>query len=375
MQTILIVDDEETIRFSFGSILADRGFKVVQAADMGQADRIIRSTALDVAVVDRLLGPDDGMALAARLRERQPHCTIILVSAYPTFQSACQGFDHQVFAYLQKPVRKARLCRVVADAARCSSEKREMARNGKFAAAGMLSSGVIHDFNNLFTVISGYAEMADSRLPGDNPAAAQLKTIRKAVDRGQRIAGKYFEFMRREDKGPSEVRAASLVNDTLEFLRLVLPKSVEITTNRFPEDARVNVRRTQIEQCLINIADNAVRAMPDRTGTLQVDVDGPGPEDSVQITLRDNGCGMDPHTLSQVFTPFFSTKPGGTGLGLSTTQKIIQDHGGRITASSRPGKGSCFHICLPAASSIEPKTGGDTPGTDNNCQGDARRTT
>ncbi len=117
MKKILIVDDEEIIRFSFGSILTEAGYDIVRAEDISDAKTVLALNKFRVAIVDRLLGPDNGLELVEHINTIQPDCKTILVSAYPTFQSASEGFKLNLFDYLKKPVRKSDLCKVVDNAA------------------------------------------------------------------------------------------------------------------------------------------------------------------------------------------------------------------------------------------------------------------
>lgn len=128
MAKILIVDDEESIRFSFAFILTDAGHEVYNAADQFEAMAILESKDIDVAVVDRLLGSHNGMDLIEYINKAHLFCTTILISAYPSFKSASEGFKHKLFAYLQKPIKKENLCQTVEAAIKNSEEKQILYR-------------------------------------------------------------------------------------------------------------------------------------------------------------------------------------------------------------------------------------------------------
>ncbi len=368
MKKVLIADDEENIRFSFGSILTDAGFDVINAANLNEAKTIIDTTRLDVAIIDRLLGSDDGMTLVEHINIIQSDCTTILVSAFPTFNSAALGFDYKVFAYLEKPVRKAHLCKIVASAAQNTWKKRitgeyerQLIQAEKMTTLGMLSSGMVHDFNNLFMVIGGYIELATIDLSPKSPVMESLDQMRTMTHRGKELSKKFLSYIKQENINPGPVQIQSLVKKSLEFLRVMVPKSIELTENLGDQKDMVLVHPAQIEQIILNIGMNAVHAMENGTGTIDVcltsatlDADtvkslSMDQSNCIKISIRDTGCGMDKEILDQIFNPFFSTRPRGlgTGIGLSLTHKILKDHGGGITAQSQPGKGSLFHIFLP----------------------------
>lgn len=123
MAKILIVDDEESIRLSFASILQELGYEIFTATNQSDAVAILNSNRIDVAIVDRLLGSENGMDLVEYIKKECPFSTKILISAYPSFDSASEGFKHGLFAYLQKPVKVKELCETVERAIAKSEEK------------------------------------------------------------------------------------------------------------------------------------------------------------------------------------------------------------------------------------------------------------
>lgn len=368
MERVLIVDDEENIRFSFGSILIDAGFDVTKAAGLIEAKNILATETIDVAIVDRLLESDDGMDLVEHINKIQPDCTSILVSAFPTFKSASKGFAHNLFAYLQKPVRKTLLCKVVKAAAQKARSRQEsitfekqLIQAQRMTTLGMLSSGIVHDFNNLFMVLSGYIDLINFDLTEKSPLIENLMRMQKVNQQGKNLSKQFLSFIKKEEQRPEPVQIQTLLKSSLSLLRIMLPKTIDITENIGDGDDRVLVQPAQIEQSIINIGLNAMHAMADKTGiidlgleTVNLDLDlkcrlGMDKTPCVKISITDTGCGMDEDTLNQIFNPFFSTRPKslGTGIGLSTTLKIIKDHRGSITADSRPAEGSSFFIYLP----------------------------
>jgi len=378
MRAVLIVDDEENIRFSFGSILTDAGFSIFTAANICEAKSILDSTRFDVAIVDRLLESDDGMTLVEHINRIQPICTVIFISAFPTFQSAAQGIDHQIFAYLEKPVKKLQLCKTVEAAARNTSKKRLLSEHEthliqaqKMTTLGMLLSGVVHDFNNLFMIIPGYIDLSVIDLPQKSPVSDHLERIRTVSIRGKKLSEKLLSYIRQENINPEKIQIQSLVRESISFLRIMIPKAVTITETYDFEEGFVFADPMRIEQIIMNIGINAMHAMQNGAGVIDVALTyvqlDTGTQkrlhmdksECVKISISDNGCGMDQDTLNHIFDPFFSTRPQGlgTGIGLSTTLNILKDHGGGITANSQPGKGSSFHIYLPLVHIIKQQQG------------------
>ena len=117
MAKIFVVDDEESIRFSFNRILTNAGHEVIAAGHSTDAKAILAVNEFDVAVIDRILmGGETGLELIKYIKEVQPSCETILISGYPTRKSAAEALQYETFAYLNKPVKKEELCRVVEEA-------------------------------------------------------------------------------------------------------------------------------------------------------------------------------------------------------------------------------------------------------------------
>jgi signal transduction histidine kinase len=184
--------------------------------------------------------------------------------------------------------------------------------------------------------------------------AKQLaRAIVKEVDRLTEITEQYLRFARlprprleREDLGAI---AASL----LAFLRPELEKrGVTVDARLDGTLPAVSADESQLRQALLNLMRNAAEAMP-AGGTLVVTAHALDPR-TVELTISDSGEGIAAENLPKIFDPFFSTKEGGTGLGLALTQQIIVEHGGRIEVSSEPGHGTTFVVRLVAAGPIAP---------------------
>jgi len=364
MTNVLIVDDEETIRFSFESILTDAGYTVMTAATLNEAKNKVDSNDFDVAVIDRLLASDDGLTLAEYIHKTRSFCTTIMISAFPTFKSAAAGFNHDLFAYLQKPVKKDSLCRVIKAAANQTRKKKgfsglekQLIQAQKMASVGMQAGSTLHDFNNLFMAIDGFTDMA-----AKGGSSEHIEKIRQISQQGKKLSGDFLGFLTQTSQEPVCVSVKSLIKDALALLRIMIPKTVCIREHSSHTDAFVRVHPNRIEQVFVNLGINAVHAMKGQTGLIDVSfkpilldttlmrhlqIDTP---DCIKLEFKDTGCGMDTATLQQIFTPFFSSKPAGfgTGLGLTTARKIITDHAGAITADSTQGQGSLFNIYLPA---------------------------
>jgi CheY-like chemotaxis protein len=236
---------------------------------------------------------------------------------------------------------------------------------------GTLAGGIAHDFNNILTAIGGNTQLAVADLPPDHPALLSLAEIERASDRAAGLVRQILSFSRPQEANRKVVRLHTVVEEALRLLRASLPATIAIRTEFADETPDVAADSTQLHQVVMNLGANAAHAMGDRGGRLEfylapliVEAANaaafPALRDGcyAQLTVRDNGCGMDPSTLDRVFEPFFTTKPPGqgTGLGLSMVHGIIKGHSGVITVESEPERGTAFRIYFPAVESPATET-------------------
>jgi PAS domain S-box-containing protein len=249
--------------------------------------------------------------------------------------------------------------------------ERQLRQAQKMEALGMLAGGIAHDFNNILGIILGYTELAWAGDPGDGPSRESFREVIKATHRAKELVQQILAFSRQSEQERKPLHIGSIVKEALKLLRASLPSTIHIRQDiRIRRNAGdiVMADPTQIHQVLMNLCNNAGHAMCERGGVLEVslsDLDAdaediasipdlhPGPY--VKLTVSDTGHGIDPGILDRIFDPYFTTKrPGeGTGLGLAVVHGIVESHGGAVTVESGPGKGSAFHVFLPAIE-IEP---------------------
>ncbi len=249
----------------------------------------------------------------------------------------------------------------------------------KMEAVGQLAAGIAHEFNNLLTVVAGYAGLLERRLSPTSIERSSpdvlhryAKDILTAVSRASVLTGQLLAFGRRQQQHLAPLDLNELVLDTVRMLRPLLEPHISIVTNLAPDLGIVVADRQQLEQVITNLAVNARDAMP-KGGTLTLTTcnvwhESP-PEMNNRTTFRqttardetlqmhpyvmlavtDTGVGMSEEVRRRIFEPFFTTKPvgKGTGLGLSVVEGIIAQNKGFITVESEVGKGTTFRILLP----------------------------
>ncbi len=251
------------------------------------------------------------------------------------------------------------------EAERTRSRLEEQLRQAqRIEALGTVAHGIAHDFNNLLTAIIMNHDLAVMSL-GDLPAMQEhLAGIARASGLARDLVRRILTFSRPQPVGPfAEQPLAPVVREAMNLVRASLPSSIAIVDEISGSTPNVVTDATQIHQVVMNLCTNAAHAIGHRRGQIIVqlqprivtaadsaELQGIAPGDYAQLTVSDDGPGMDDAVQARIFEPFFTTKaPGeGTGLGLSIVRGIVEAHRGAITVRSRPGRGTVFFVLLPA---------------------------
>lgn len=220
----------------------------------------------------------------------------------------------------------------------------------RYAEIATLAGGLAHEIKNPLSTISMNLELlvedlAHSEAQRDRRMLTKIQTVQRECRHLEDILNEFLKFAR---VGQLELVDADLNEVVQEFIDFYRPEAeehhIEISPHLAGDLPPVRLDRALFRQVLMNLALNAQQALP-RGGQLELQTylrDG-----EVHLDLIDTGVGMDARTMARMFDVFFSTKPGGSGLGLPTVKKIVEAHGGRIAADSAPGRGTRFTISLP----------------------------
>jgi hypothetical protein len=219
----------------------------------------------------------------------------------------------------------------------------------KLSSIGLLAAGVAHEVNTPLAVISTYAQMLAKQVGDDSQKSLILDKIAKQTFRASEIVNSLLNFSRTSTTSLTDVNLNRIIQETLSLLEHQLQKSgIQVKTDFDPGVRPVHGNAGQLQQVFLNLFLNARDAMS-AGGTLEVRT---WPEGSgARVEVADTGHGIAPEHLHRIYDPFFTTKAvrKGTGLGLSVTYGIIQEHGGSIEVSNRPGGGASFRLELPLA--------------------------
>ena len=217
----------------------------------------------------------------------------------------------------------------------------------KLTALGRMAAGIAHEINNPLAGVLLYSSNMIKKVPKGNALEEGLQIIIDETIRCRKIIQELLEF----SKGSEPAKAPTDINETIgKTLNILenefLLKRIEVDKSLAPDLPDVMADGSQIEQVFVNLLLNAVQAVPEE-GTVQIKSCLSDGESCVSIEVADNGPGIGRKEQSKIFEPFFSTKPNGTGLGLSVSYGIVRNHQGNISVQSRPGKGTRFIVKIP----------------------------
>ena len=229
----------------------------------------------------------------------------------------------------------------------------------KLESLSIFAGGVAHDFNNLLTAIFGNLSIAKLYIDRNSKAFKKIETIERVLEEAKALTSQLLSL----SKGGEPIKKVTTIRDLLiDITNFTLRGSGIKPIFHIEGDLPpVKVDRTQISRIIQNILINAIEALsgkdekkievitkktripPSMSKFIEKD-------EVLEIMIKDNGSGIPEEILSHIFDPFFTTKEKGTGLGLAVSYSIIRKHGGHISVTSTPGKGTTFHIYIPVAS-------------------------
>ena len=234
----------------------------------------------------------------------------------------------------------------------------EMLHAEHLATMGELAAGVAHEIRNPLAGIAGAIEIISKDFPKDHPDREVMEDLRQEVRRIEKVLNDLLAYARPKPSQFGRADLKEIFARTLQFARQQTGlRNVEFSVQIPPNLPTFRMDSEQLHQVLLNLVLNGVQAIEgEGKVTIAAKVGasgGPGQADLVEVSVSDTGAGIPPESLERIFRPFYTTKRGGTGLGLSLCRRIIRQHGGTLTVESKPGKGSRFIIRLPMREAVE----------------------
>jgi PAS domain S-box-containing protein len=241
--------------------------------------------------------------------------------------------------------------------------EQELQKVQRLELVARIASGVVHDFNNLLTVILGYTDLARKACT-DASVRADLDRVLQATDQAKILAQQLLAFSKQRKIETKPVDLGAAVKRAVDLLMPTMPHSIEWNVSTPAEPLRVKADDGPLQQVVINLCLNARDAMADGGRLMVETVSGVEPPDGAsagqtstplvnghrwaRLRVQDTGSGMDESVRAHLFEPLFTTKERGSGLGLAVVKQIVEGFGGCVTVESQPGHGSRFDVWLPA---------------------------
>jgi len=386
-EVILIVDDTPANLGVLFDTLEISGFRVLVNTNGESALETVKQAHPDIILLDIMMPGMDGFETCTRLKsdEMTKEIPVIFMTALTDAVDEVRGLALGAVDYITKPIRvetvlarvkthlslqrlqkelKEKNIRLEQEIAERTKLETQLRMAHKMKAIGTMTGGIAHEFNNILGIILGNADIAADDIPDWNPARFNLDEIRTACFRAKNVIRQLMYLCQKTDLLPKPMNIVPVVRDSLELIRAIVPKSVEIRTNLPEVSAPVQGDPAQLHQVMLNLYNNAVQAMGDKGGILEISLENirigerslqntealsPEPGQYVRLSVCDTGHGIRPEIRERIFEPYFTTRGigEGTGLGLAIVYGIVKNHGGTITVSSEPGTGSQFHIFFP----------------------------
>jgi len=392
---ILIVDDEPMNVALLEAMLPVEKHDIIRAYNGLEAVEKAINLLPDIILLDIMMPEMNGYQVTRKLKNDPLtyHIPIVLVTALNGVKDKVKGLEVGADDFLSKPLDRTELTarvnsllkvkayhdhllnyqkelevevarrteKLAAELVKRKETEVQLIQAQKMEAIGTLAGGIAHDFNNILASIMGYAELAILDVEKNTELHEYLKEVMVAGSRAKDLVRQILTFSRQTEKELRPLRLELILNEVFKLLRASLPATIEMRQN-ITSESPVLADSTQIYQLIMNLCTNAAHAMEQEGGILTVELNdvqleiehahrpsSVAPGAYIQLTVSDTGHGMTPAVMERIFDPFFTTKEKGkgTGIGLSAVHGIVKSHGGEITVSSKPGKGSTFNVLLP----------------------------
>ncbi|RJP83700.1 MAG: hybrid sensor histidine kinase/response regulator [Desulfobacteraceae bacterium] len=368
---ILIVDDAPSVaRFTSEILKTEYHIRIV--SNGVEALEVISTYHPDIVLLDVVMPGMNGIEVCKKIRTEKSFAfmKIIMISSKTHIEERIQGYEAGADDYIGKPFKKEELLakvrvfyrlKLVEDQLHEMNEKlNEQVRirtdqlidSARMAAIGKSTAGIVHNLNNPLQAILGYSELLELKSP-ENPMIQKLRS--SAMLMKEMIATILTTSREENCIKVDNIDLNTLLRNQIEMMKAnnFFKHQVKTEIDLQPLPLYKGVY-AHFSQSLGNLIKNAVDAMY-QTANKVLSVQTKADEQTIQITISDTGCGMDPETLPKIFDPFFTTKPlsapndepCGTGIGLASTQEMIEAYGGKIDVESRTGIGSRFTVTLP----------------------------
>jgi len=367
-QKILIVDDEQDIRDVLAMTLADLGYDVVTAEEGEEALGIFQNVSPPIVVTDIKMPGMDGIELLQKMKQQNPETEVIMITGHGDQDLAIRSLKHEATDFITKPINidvleialrraqeriltRQKLKEYTEHLEQLLREKTEL--QSRLSSLGLMIGSISHGIKGLLTGLDGGIYLMESGFSKNDPQKLEegWQAVKLTIDRIKRMMLDILYYSKERELKTETVKTSEFANQlACSFESKLRDRCIDFVCEVDPSDGEFEADASYLQAALANILENAVDAClkdeckPQHRITLRVG----GEANDMVFEVVDNGTGMDSETKDKLFELFFSSKGAeGTGLGLFVTQKIVEQHGGRIDVKSTPGHGSLFRVVIP----------------------------
>lgn len=376
---VLIIDDDFGPRESL-RILLKYDYEVHAASSVADGLAVVRNYKLDTIIIDNRMPGRSGLEGIFDIRQIDDAVSVIMLTGYGTLETACEAFRNDATDFMTKPPDTDAMLAAVSKNVALTRSKRnrvaisqqlaelnmtltaELAETRPLAKLGQRSDEIIHDLGNPLTILTCCIDLLHAKVGEMNAdvslqseALGYIQMIKKSVQHCCSLSDTWRQLRDDISQSHEPVSASSFLTETVETLRPMAAMAnvrISLDCSGLDEMARVAVDVTQMRRVAHNLVINAVQATEPGLGDVRVIGSSAG--EFVDFAVSDNGSGIPADRLALIFEPYFSTKESGTGLGLAISRRIVEEHGGTLSAESEVGRGSRFLVRLPLASALIP---------------------
>jgi signal transduction histidine kinase/putative methionine-R-sulfoxide reductase with GAF domain len=331
------------------SILEKQPFFIPDASKDPRVNQILKEKLnLHSLVIIPLLAKEKALgAIAADFVEPNKNITKEALESVMVFAQQAGLAIHNAFMYQElKTFSQQMEEKIQKTTADLRKTEAQLIRSEKLAALGQLAAGIAHEIRNPLTSINILIHSLTDNLPYESVHREDLKVIEEEINRINEIVDQFLRFAKPAPPLFKKAEALPIFEETLQLLRPQIEKQRIAVQKEFGILPPILMDREQMKQAILNLLLNAVQATPKRGHLIlrgQISENGR----FIKLSIQDTGVGIPGEEIGKLFDPFFSTKEGGIGLGLSIAHRIIDQHHGKIEVESAPGKGTLFMVWLP----------------------------
>lgn len=374
MEKVLVIDDERGPRESL-RILLKNDFTVVLTDGVNAGVEAIGRERPDIVVMDIRMPGKTGIEGLREIRAIDPYVTVVMLTGFGTLETAQQAIRLGANDYIKKPFDTQEMTETIrAGIQRTHMERRrahvseelrqlnselvdELTVKEHMATLGHASSELVHDLRNPLTVVHGYAQLLAEQLQSVESKLGEsssetfeyLDVIEQNVQRCYEITEMWRNLGCSQSSSSKTTLVASIIHDVMKGIEpFALSSGASVQCHIEEETFQIMADGLQIFRALQNLVQNALHALPENGGRVEVRCEAVDPE-TLAVDVIDNGCGMNEEQLERIFEPYYTTKgpQKGTGLGLAIAKKVIENHGGAILVESEPDVGTRFRVTFP----------------------------